>query len=115
MKILFKLLSYSSSSGPLEKFPNWNVITHYTNLAYEEVREKEFDLFAQAAVTLLKLSYKTEFMSYVNVIEVFANFDDGIQRQLYKDRDLEMKGIILEVFFLLIYSLDDEECLLDRE
>lgn len=92
-------MTYASSSGPLNSFPNWNSVVQFTNLAYGEVREKEFDLFAQASVTLLKLSYNTEFMSYVNIIELMANFDDGIQRQLYKDRELEMKGIILEVNF----------------
>lgn len=114
MKILYKLLSYSSSSGPLDKFPNWNVLTQFTNLAYQEVRYKDFDIFAQASVTLLKLSYKPEFMNHINVIELFANFDDGIQRKLYRDRDLEMKGIILEVWFIFLPSLlDSSKRLLD--
>ena len=46
LKILHKLLKYSSTSGPLEKFPDWNCLLDFLNLSYSEIRSKEFDLFA---------------------------------------------------------------------
>ena len=97
MKILNQLLSYSSTAGPMEKFPSWDIIAQFTNLSYQTMRDKDIDLFSQASVTLLRLSQQDDFMERVRIVDLLVNYHDGIERQVYGERQLEMKGIILEV------------------
>ena len=97
MKILYQLLKFNSKNGPLDYFPDWNVLVKFLNLNYGEIKEKEFDIFCQAVVTLLNLSPKNGFLEKVNCIELMKNCYDGISNNMYQNRDLEMKNIILEV------------------
>ena len=36
-------------------------------------------------------------MERVDVINLLASFDDGIKRKVYQEKEIEMKGIILEI------------------
>lgn len=108
LKILFKLLKYSSTSGPLNKFPDWNCLLDFLNLSYSKIRGKEFDLFAQASVTMLLLSGKENFIKKIDLTRLFTCFNDGIERDVYQDRELEMKGIILEII-TNVFMLDGEQ------
>lgn len=97
MKILHQLLKFNSKSGPYELYPNWNLIGTFLNLSYGEIKDKDFELFSQAVVILLNLSSKPNFLEKVNAIEMFKHAFDGIVYKQYKNRDLEMKNIFLEV------------------
>lgn len=108
LKILFKLLKYSSSSGPLEKFPDWNCLLDFLNISYSAIRPKEFDLFAQSSVILLLLSSKENFIQKIDLTRLFTNFNDGIEREVYDDRELEMKGVILEII-TNVFMMDGEQ------
>ena len=97
MKCLLQLLKFNSKSGPLELFPDWNAVARFTNLSYEELKDKDFEIFSQAVVLILSLSGKTNFMERVKCIELFRYFYEGVTKKLYLKRDQEMKNIILEV------------------
>lgn len=112
MKILHQLLKFNSKSGPYELYPNWNVIVNFLNLSYGEIKDKDFELFSQAVVILLNLSSKPNFLEKVNTIELFKHAFDGIVYKQYKNRDLEMKNIYLEVGF---WSSDGPQRFLWRE
>ena len=77
--------------------PNWNVIVNFLNLSYGEIKDKDFELFSQAVIIMLNLSSKPNFLDRINTIEMFKHSFDGIVYKQYKNRDLEMKNIYLEV------------------
>jgi hypothetical protein len=104
MKIVYQLLKFSSKSGPLDLFPDWNVFTKFLNLNYDEVKEKDFELFCQAVVTLLNISNKPNFLERVNVIELLKHCYDGVVGKLYQNREMEMKNIILEIIKNIFYN-----------
>ena len=97
MKILYQLLKFNAKNGPVELFPDWNTVVRFLNLNYGEIKEKEFDIFCQAVVTILNLSSKNGFLDRVNCIELLKHCSDGVVNKSYQNRDLEMKNIILEV------------------
>jgi hypothetical protein len=97
MKILYQLLKFNAKNGPVENFPDWNTVVRFLNLNYGEIKEKEFDIFCQAVVTILNLSSKNGFIDRVNCIELLKHCYDGVVNKSYQNRDLEMKNIILEV------------------
>lgn len=78
-------------------FPDWNAVAKFTNLSFEEIKEKDFEIFSQAVVLILSLSNKPNFMERVKCIELFKFFYDGVTKKLYLKRDQEMKNIVLEV------------------
>lgn len=97
MKILYQLLRFSSLNGPLDLFPDWNVLVKFMNLSFGEIKDKDFELFSQAVVTLLLISDKSLFIERVNIIEMLKHCYDGIVYKQYRSREFEMKNIILEV------------------
>ena len=97
MKILYQLLKFSSKTGPLDLFPDWNIFSKFVNLSFGEVKDKDYEIFSQAVVTLLYISSKVEFIEKVDVIELFKHFYTGISYKHYGSRTLEMKNIILDV------------------
>ena len=97
MKILYQLLKFSSKTGPLDMLPDWNIYVKFVNLSFGEVKDKDYEIFTQAVVTLLHISPKIEFIDKVDILELFKNFSNGIIYKQYSSRDLEMKNIILEV------------------
>lgn len=100
MKIVYQLLKFASKSGPLELFPDWNVYTKFLSLNFGELADKDFPLFSQAVLTLLKISGYPRFLEKVNIIEMFRHFYEGIVKKHYGSREQEMKNIILEVVCL---------------
>jgi hypothetical protein len=99
MKIIYQLLKFASKSGPLDLFPDWNVYTKFLTLNHGELNQKEFPLFSQALLTLLKISEYPQFLEKVNTIELFKHFFDGITKKYYGAQELELKNIVLEVRF----------------
>ena len=97
MKSLLQLLKFNSKSGPLDLFPDWNVIAKFANLNFDGLKEKDFEIFSQSVVLLLSLSNKANFLDRVKGIELFRTFYEGVTKNLYMKRDQEMKNIILEV------------------
>lgn len=97
MKIIYQLLKFASKSGPLDLFPDWNVYNKFLNLNFGELGDKDFPLFSQAVLTLLKLSGYPKFLEKVNCIEMFRHFHEAITKKHYGSREQEMKNIILEV------------------
>jgi hypothetical protein len=99
MKILFQLLKFNSRTGPHELFTDWNTLVRFLNLSYGEIKDRDFELFSQAVVTLLNISAKPNFMDKINCIELFKHAYEGVVYKHYKNRDLEMKNIFLEVVY----------------
>lgn len=104
MKILYQLLKFNSRSGPQELFPDWNVFVKFLNLNYKEIKDKEYEIFCQAVVTLLSLSKRPGFIDRVNCVEMFKNCFDGVSNKLYSKRDIEMKNIMLEILKNILYN-----------
>lgn len=94
---MMQLLKFNSKSGPLDLFPDWNAVARFTNLSFDEFRDKDFEVFTQAVVLILSISGKPHFMERVKCIELFKSFYDGIVNKMYLKRDQEMKNIILEI------------------
>lgn len=99
LKILYQLLKYSSKTGPLELFPDWNVLTKFMNINYGEIKKKDFQIFSQAICTILLLSNRENFAERFELLELFKNFSEALKTKAYENRDIEMKNIILEVSY----------------
>lgn len=97
MKCLLQLLKFNSRSGPLENFPDWNLICKFLHLSFDELKERDFEIFSQAIVLILSISGKPNFMERVKCIELYKSFYDGFVNKLYVKRDQEMKNIVLEI------------------
>lgn len=97
MKCLLQLLKFNSRSGPLDLFPDWNSVARFANLSFDELKDKDFEIFSQAVVLILSLSAKPNFMERMKCIELYKSFYDGFVNKLYLKRDQEMKNIVLEI------------------
>lgn len=57
---------------------------------------------------MLTLSGKDKFVSKIDLTRLFTLYYDGIEREMYQDKELEMKGIILEIL-TNVFMLDGEQ------
>jgi hypothetical protein len=48
-------------------------------------------------VILLYLSSKDGFLERIDVVKCLSNFNDAVETGVYGEREIEMKGVILEI------------------